>query len=40
MKSLNLLEVGNYCISIILYKGKTPLPLPVGWGGEGEVKHF
>ena len=33
MKSVNLLEVEYYCISIMLHKGKSP-PLPLG-GREG-----
>ena len=35
MKSVNLLEKEYYCISIMLYKGKTP-PLPPGGGRGGE----
>ena len=35
MKSINLLEVGCYCISIMLYKGKLTPPLPKGGRGEG-----
>ena len=37
MKSVNLLEVENCCISIMLYKGKTP-PSPPPRGGEGGKK--
>ena len=34
MKSVNLLEVEYQCISIMLYKGKSPPPLPgKGVGG-------
>ena len=35
MKSVNLLEVENYCISIMLYKGKSS---PSPGGGEGDKK--
>ena len=36
MKSVNLLEVEYYCISIMLYKVKPPPPPPRG--GEGGKK--
>ena len=37
MKSVNLLEVEYYCISIMLYKGKSS---PSPGGGGGGTKKF
>ena len=40
MKSVNLLEVENCCISIMLYKGKTPPPSPRGWEGGKKILNL